>query len=629
MKRLASRILAVTLSLLLLSLPLAQALTPQQAAELLQTYYIDAIPPEVLESSTVDEMISALGDRYTQYLSAEEYQAFLSSMNDSEVVGIGVALHMEAEGARISSVYPNSPAADCGLQKNDLITAVDGVSLVGAQDASSYLRGEAGTSVRITVRRGSSEPHTYFLTRRKVDILQTLGALVDGHIGWITCSTFGDKTAEHFTNILQQYENKADVWVIDLRGNNGGLTQAAVNAASLFIGNSIMAYLRDRNGQLAIQVPDISETALTQKPAIVLIDGETASAAELFAAAMRDYGKAVLVGSRSYGKGVAQVMLNQDQLPDYFPDGDALKITSYRFFAPYASTNDKIGLLPTLLLDDKYAEQVALLLSGRQPENSTGNYRLDLCGMTFYIDGATALSSDYIDAFREVLSAAPPATSFYRGTGGALWTTASLEDTALLDTGWVNSRSFDDVQSSPYRNAIQTLAAYGIASPGETQFYPQGTLTRGELCLTLARLFDVAPSKHVSFPDVPKNTELARAVDILYGLGCITGYGDGKFRPDAPLTNQEFLTTLARAAAFWELNAAAYYQMEAEALPLDDPLLRPYAAWARRGVWLCSYLDLLWDDVTTLSPIAKTTREQAAESVYRLMCFCGYVPAAS
>lgn len=630
MKQIKLRILSLLLAFALLPLPLANALTPQQALDLLEQYYIDELPDEVRNASTVEEMVEALGDPYSDYMTAEEYAAFMDSMNDTSMVGIGISMRMEETGARILTVYPNTPASQAGLQSGDLITYVDGVSMAGVEDASQYLGGAAGTRVSLTVQRNANHVIHMTLTRREVDIVQTLGALVDGHVGFITCNSFSDTTAKHFTDILTQYEQQANTWIIDLRQNGGGLTQGAVDSAAQFIGNSIMAYFKDGAGNTSISIPEPVDKPLTTKPVILLVGGNTASAAELFSGAMRDYQRGIIIGSRTYGKGIAQVLLNQDAYPDLFPDGDALKITAYRFYAPYCATNDRLGVIPTLLVDDDYAQSVALLLSAEKPANSEGFFRLELCGMTFYIDGEVATSPEYIDAFRELLYAIPPAATFYRGTGGATWMTASPEDTALLETGSLSARTFSDVQSSPYRDAIQTLAIYGIAEPvSGDQFQPQSTLTRGELCQMIARLLDYSAIRPVSFPDVPAGTELADAVSTLHQLGIIQGYGDGYFRPDAAITHQEFLTILARTAACLELNADYYYNLSDSDLPLQNASLRPFAGWAKKSVWLDSYLDILWDDLSAISSTAVTTREEASASLYALLRFCGLVPLTS
>ena len=159
MKRMPlSRLFALPLALTLLLSPAAQALTPDQARELLQDYYIDEVPEDVLDQNTIQAMLEALGDPYTTYFSPEEYGAFTGSMSDTDTVGVGIYSLVTADGPLIQRVYENTPAADAGLQPGDLVTAVDGRSTAG-QDAgtvAAWLKGDPGTRVEPSSPAGPS-----------------------------------------------------------------------------------------------------------------------------------------------------------------------------------------------------------------------------------------------------------------------------------------------------------------------------------------------------------------------------------------------------------------------------------------------------------------------------------------
>ncbi|MFQ7853945.1 MAG: S41 family peptidase [Flavonifractor plautii] len=193
MKRMPlSRLFALPLALTLLLSPAAQALTPNQARELLQDYYIDEVPEDVLDQNTIQAMLEALGDPYTTYFSPEEYGAFTGSMSDTDTVGVGIYSLVTADGPLIQRVYENTPAADAGLQPGDLVTAVDGRSTAG-QDAgtvAAWLKGDPGTRVELSYRRDGAE-YTAVLTRRAITVPATYTELWDGHIGYIDCDTFG------------------------------------------------------------------------------------------------------------------------------------------------------------------------------------------------------------------------------------------------------------------------------------------------------------------------------------------------------------------------------------------------------------------------------------------------------
>ena len=302
------RFAALVLALSLLTLP-ARALTAQEAGQLLQDYYIDDVSQEVLAQPTIDAMLSALGDRYTTYFTADEYAAFLASMEDVQLTGIGVKMQASENGPVVVEVLAGSPALEAGLQAGDLITAVDGVSTAGLEmgAVSALIQGQEGTQVTITyLRDGVSAACT--LTRSSILVAATSAQLLEDHVGLLTCTTFGHDTYAHFTEALDQFP-QADRWIVDLRDNGGGLTQAALDTLSVFTGGGIKCYFMDGSAQLSAL--EAKREQISSAPLIVLTDGGTASASEIFSAGIRDLKAGLVIGGRTYGKGVAQSVLDQ------------------------------------------------------------------------------------------------------------------------------------------------------------------------------------------------------------------------------------------------------------------------------------------------------------------------------
>lgn len=466
MKRMPlSRLFALPLALTLLLSPAAQALTPDQARELLQDYYIDEVPEDVLDQNTIQAMLEALGDPYTTYFSPEEYGAFTGSMSDTDTVGVGIYSLVTADGPLIQRVYENTPAADAGLQPGDLVTAVDGRSTAG-QDAgtvAAWLKGDPGTRVELSYRRDGAE-YTAVLTRRAITVPATYTELWDGHIGYIDCDTFGGETVAHFVSGMEDTAAGADHWIVDLRGNGGGEVDAAMGAAGCFTGSGVLAYLKDSTG--AYGAYGSNDDARTLSPVIVLTDGETASASELFASDIRDTNTGILVGGRTFGKGVAQTVLDQRALPDYFPDGDAIKITSYRFYAPSGSTTDTVGLIPHLLVDPDLAPEVATLLSASSPKGSTEGYlRIDF-NWRWYVELDTALSEAHRDAFTALLA---QALNCRVPTGESQFTDVSMDD-------W-------------YGLCVNAVARLGLVEGvGEGRFAPDAPVSHEQFITIMARL---------------------------------------------------------------------------------------------------------------------------------------------
>lgn len=633
-ERIFRRVFTLLLTLLLTIVP-ALALSTQQAGELLTEYYIDSVPQRVLEQKTVEEMLSALGDPYTQHFSAETYAAFLGSMMDKKMGGIGVTGANTQDGFLIQSLLDSLPAQRAGLQPGDLITSINNAVIAGknAEEIAALLQGEVGTEVAVVISRNGNSL-AYTMVREEITIPATSSDLINGHIGYISCAAFGGETLGHFKDGIKTHDAKADRWLVDLRGNGGGDVDAAVQSAGLFAGGGSLAYLRDNEGRYG--VCQNQGEALTMDPVIVLVDGGTASASEIFASIIRDRNAGLVVGSRTYGKGVAQILLDETSKPGYFTQGDALKITAYRFFSTNGTATDKIGVVPDLLVDDRYAADVAYLLSTANPSgDTTGLFRIDM-KWRWYVDLKAALSEDGRGAFTALLEAIPSDTPMWIGTGGADgWKSVTAAEAAKQYglTGYT-SRSFSDLTLSPYAPDIDALAAYGIvAGGGDGTFRPSEVLTRAQFCALLAQAFHDHSTGTAPFSDVKADAWYAKAVNTLYRMGLVSGGGDGLFRPDDPMDHQQFLTIMGRLASrlcvnFFEADRAEH------TAKLSD--YWNWAEWSRNSVWLLdgsqtnllgSGVSLLWTDVTKLDPAAVTTREEAAALLHSILVYTGILAA--
>lgn len=631
--KLPLRLSALLLSLTLLLTVGAQALTVDQARQLLTTYYIDEVPDSVLEETTIDGMLEALGDPYTVYYTQEEYQQFFGSMEDQELVGIGILSSLRGEGLLLKRIYDGSPAAGAGLLAGDIITAVDGRSTAGEtlDTISGWIRGEEGTQVTLVYLRDGAE-HTVTLTRRSVVVPTVYSELWEDRIGYLDCDAFGSETLDHMVQGVERYGAQAERWIVDLRENGGGQVASAVDCAGIFTGPKTLAYLRDSSGWHHSYTSQ--GECLTGAPVLVLVDGYTASSAELFAAAIRDNG-GLVVGSRTYGKGVAQSLFSQDVYPEMFPDGDAMKITTSRFYSAVGTTDDGIGVFPHLLVAPGVAEQVAVLLCAPAPDGDTaGLLRLDLGG-SWYIDLEQALSEEYRPAFAALLSALTPGMRLLAGNGGG-WAVAS--PSALAETyqlsGYVN-RGFSDSLESRYGTQIDALAAYGLVQGGgDGGFHPFEPLSRAQLCVLLARVLNCAyPSGPSQFTDVSMDAWYGPSVNALAELGLVTGVGGGQFQPDLPVTHEQLITILGRVAC--QLNL--YLRQTYERMPasvMDEAALSSWPEWARGHVWLLAMsqtdqggtVSLLWDSLGSIAPIGNALRGEAAALTYQLLSYIGILP---
>jgi len=604
-----------TLALCLVS---AGALSVEQAVDLLEEYYVDRLPAAAYEAATLDELFEAVGDPYTYYMSAEDYEEFNSQVeSEGSITGIGAGIEYTADGIRITSLLDGGGAKEVGLQVGDCIIAIDGVGCVPGSEAHRSLiaGGGEGTYVTLTVRRTDGSVRGYRIERRVIPIHNTKVTLKDG-VAVIDCDSFGSQTQEYFYDGIEQNDEKADHWVVDLRGNHGGLADAAVGTLGYFTGAGPKLYFRLADGRSFFAL--FYWDAMTDKPVVVLVDGQSASASEIFSAGIRAEGAGIVIGSRTYGKGTAQLVLDQEEHSDLF-DGDALKVTAYRFYCSDGGTTDKIGVVPTLLVADEYAASVAALLRMEKPDS--GEYlRFKLNGCEFYVDLAQAQTEENRTAFRELLAAIPPDVAVRCTVDGA---------EALLDADLTArqlgvegaSRRFSDISSSAYAMEIDILAVYGmLVGDGAGHFFPQRTLTRAELAAMLSQALNVASSVSAGFSDVAEGSWYADDVNAVVSLGLMNGVGGGRFDPKGSLTQEQLIAIMGRLARFLNFHADDY------ALGLTDADLAaaPIAslhAWARTEASVMSDFrgSMLHTALAEIDPKAPVTREQAAATLCRLL----------
>ena len=619
MKRLLSLVLALGLSVSL-ALP-ACALEVEDAKELLKTYYIDPLPEQFDEMDDLDEILAAINDPYTSYLSAEEYTQLQTSINGQTVVGIGASLELIFDnGYRVLSVLPDSPALEAGLEAGDVILAVDGRTLTAADDVTSYIRGQEDTPVTLTIRKNNTT-HIYdlTLTRKSVHVPIVTYEMVEDALV-IQCDSFGDSTASGFRDALTEFEEKASVCIVDLRSNPGGTSTAAAGSAGMFLGGNMMSYFRDAAGKYnyVYTLPNCPD--LSDKPVIVLTSDYSASGSELFAAAIRDHKAGISVGQRTFGKGVAQYVFDKKTNPDLF-DGDCLKITVYRFFSPDGATNDTVGVIPTLAISDEYAAAASLLLSAAKPEMSKDHLKLELGGYSFYVDLTKALQEENQAAFVELLEALPSSTTLYQGIVGA-WTKVTPEKLASSLGLPFTARTFADLSDSPYAEEINTLASLQLLSGfGDGTFQPHTQITRGQFCAMISAALNLSPAPGLAeqrFCDMTDNLWMAGAVGAMADRGFIRGFEDGSFRPDAAITYQEVVTILNHVAAWATMNGYDYNKM-----PLAGQAVTTYGHYAPWAQLSARNLDLFGALLSDADPVHAVTREEAAASLCRLMEGCG------
>lgn len=318
--------------------------------ELFRSYYIRDIDDDKLIDSVLKGYVAGTGDTYAEYMTEEEYASFMESMS-GEYQGIGITVTQNSvyNCIEVISVLPDSPADEAGVKVGDLIGIVGGeyVSDIGYNVAVSKLRGLAGTKADFTVFRGDdhSETAEFSIEREYMESLSVESRVydgVEGKIGVIDISSFDAKTPDQFkVAVGKVIDDGAEAIVFDVRNNPGGELNSVVSILDYLLPEGPIIRISDSQGNETTIDSDENEINI---PMAVIVNGSTASAAELFTAALKDYEKAVVVGTTTYGKGSMQTILS-------LPDDSALKVT-YRLYSPPFSENyDGVGIKPDVEIE--------------------------------------------------------------------------------------------------------------------------------------------------------------------------------------------------------------------------------------------------------------------------------------
>ncbi|MCG1024869.1 S41 family peptidase [Dehalobacter sp.] len=322
---------------------------------ILQEQYVDVIPDEVLKTPTVEEMLQKLGDKYTEYMTAAEYDEMISSLNMS-FSGIGIELEMVQQGVKVTRVIEGYGADKAGIKQGDVIIEADGFSFTGktSEYCAGKLRGPEGTKVRVKVRR-NAQSLSFTVVRMKIVMPLVESRVLEGHIGYIAVNSFGEDVAAQFgKQVLALQEKGVDCWIMDLRNNSGGYTKAAMELLGYFIGDK-SAYIMKGRGNLGIVDTAVKQAFTLEGPIALLTNRYTASASEITTAALKDYGKATVIGETTYGSGRVKALIP-------LSNGDYLKMSIYRFFSPYYNPIDEIGIKPHLDLTGVNELSTAILM---------------------------------------------------------------------------------------------------------------------------------------------------------------------------------------------------------------------------------------------------------------------------
>ena len=321
-----------------------------ESMAIIQNNYVDAdkVKSKELVEGAIKGMMGQL-DPFSQYMDPQE-NADMGSDTKGSFGGLGIEISQKEKVLVVVSPIEDTPADKAGVKAGDAILKIDGVSTDGVElmDAVHKMRGEPGTKVTITVwHEGMAAPKDLAITRAVIKIRSVKSNLLDGQVGYIRLSTFMGKSAEDFGTALDQLESQgAQSLVIDVRNNPGGLLNAAADIAGHFVPKgkvivSTASRYKDRDMEF-----DSDGGDLWTKPTVILINGGSASASEILAGCLQDYGLAVVVGTKSFGKGSVQTILP-------LSDGAGLRLTTAKYLTPKGHSLHGVGVTPDVASDEE------------------------------------------------------------------------------------------------------------------------------------------------------------------------------------------------------------------------------------------------------------------------------------
>ena len=311
-------------------------------------YYLNEIDNDKIQNGIYKGMVDSLGDPYTVYYNSEEYKQFTSSSSGT-YSGIGVAVSQNVTTGAITIVktFKKGSGEKEGMKPGDVIYKVEGKKIEGLELSKvvSMIKGEEGTFVKVTVLRDGKEIE-FNLERKKLEVDTVNYRMEDRSgkkIGYISVSEFDEVTASQFKNAISELSKEGmEGLVIDLRDNPGGLLDVTCEMLDRMIKKGLLVYTVDKNGNRVDE--NATDSDSFDKPVAILVNGNSASASEVFSGAMKDYNAATLVGTRTFGKGIVQSIVP-------FGDGTAMKVTVSKYYTPNGVNIHGTGIEPDVVVE--------------------------------------------------------------------------------------------------------------------------------------------------------------------------------------------------------------------------------------------------------------------------------------
>ena len=322
-----------------------------EAFEKIKNNYVEDVTSKELIESAIEGMLSSL-DPHSTYLNYDELNE-LKVQTKGEFGGLGIEVTLENGFVKVISPIDDTPAAKAGIKSGDLITHLDDEPVLGMtlSEAVSIMRGKVGSKIKLTVNRNENENLQITITRAIIQ-LKAVKANVENNIGYIRVSSFNQKVDREIINSIKSFKNKNLIgYVLDLRNNPGGLLDQAVSVTDIFLERGEIVSTRGRNGKQGSRYNAVKSDLINGLPLVVLINQGSASASEIVAGALQDHKRAIIMGTKSFGKGSVQTII---------PSGEdvALKLTTAKYYTPSGKSIQKTGIDPDILVEQVELKKV-------------------------------------------------------------------------------------------------------------------------------------------------------------------------------------------------------------------------------------------------------------------------------
>ena len=313
---------------------------------IIDEFYLGEVNEEDLKEGAIKGYIEGLGDPYTEYISKEEMKEYMEDTLGN-YVGIGIYMLLDEENGKIKVLAPmkGSPAETVGIKSGDIIETVDGEEYTKDEmsEVANKIKGKEGTTVKIGIKRGE-ENLEFEVTRQNIKVNPVEGKILENNIGYIQFASFDETTYEDFKAKYEELKNQGITsLIIDLRNNGGGLVDQATDIADLFVEKDTpLLYEVDKDGNE--EVIKAENDVTINISTIILTNENTASASEILAGALKDLGKAKIVGTKTYGKGIIQQIIP-------LSDGSGIKITTEEYQTPNRNKIHEVGIEPDEIVE--------------------------------------------------------------------------------------------------------------------------------------------------------------------------------------------------------------------------------------------------------------------------------------